>query len=253
MKTRTNGTRAALVIGGALATMVGMGAGIGGGALVWAHSTQRDARGFYATSAERLTTPSYALLSPELDFGTNPADSRWLPGSGSSFTGRVEVTTADGGPVFVGLARQRVVDSYLARSAYDEVTDFDVLPFRAEYRRSSGEERPAPPTSQSFWLASAHGEGTQSVTFPMEADDMAVVVMKPDGSPGLTVDVAVGAKTGVLLPVGLGFAVLALVLSGLGTAAIVAGSAGRRTSEPSSRSTGTVGAPNEPTTVGAPH
>ena len=64
MKTRTNATRTAFLISGLFAASIGIGAGVGGGALVWAHSTQRDSAGFYSTSAERLTTSSFAMTSP---------------------------------------------------------------------------------------------------------------------------------------------------------------------------------------------
>jgi hypothetical protein len=70
VKTRTNATRTAFLLGGMFAPSLGLAAGVGGGALVWAHSTQRNADGFYSTSAERLTTSSFAMTSPDLDFGT---------------------------------------------------------------------------------------------------------------------------------------------------------------------------------------
>jgi hypothetical protein len=118
--------------------------------------------------------------------------------------------------------------AHLARSAHDEVTDFDVDPFRAEYRRSPGDERPAAPGVQSFWLASAQGDGLQRVTSPMDGDDLTVVVMNTDGSAGVTADVAVGAKTGLLLPVGIGLLAFAGVALSLGTAGVVVGATGGR-------------------------
>jgi hypothetical protein len=228
MKTRTNGSRTALLVGGALSAFVGLGAGIGGGALVWAHSTQRNADGFYATSAERLSTSSFAMTSPELHFGTEVDEARWVPGSDDGITALVEATGAGGRPVFVGIARRGDVDRYLAGSAHEEVTDFDVSPFRAEYRRSPGETRPPAPGTQSFWVASAEGNGAQRVTSSMNGDDLTVVVMNADGSPGVTADVAIGAKTGVLFPIGVGLLALATIGLGLGTVAIVAGSTGSR-------------------------
>ena len=128
--------------------------------------------------------------------------------------------------MFVGIARKADVDRYLAGSAHDEITDFDVDPFRAEYRRSPGDARPAAPAAQSFWLASGHGDGLQRVTTPMKDDDLTVVVMNADGSAGVTADVAVGAKTGLLLPVGIGLLALAAVSLGLGATGIILGGTG---------------------------
>lgn len=226
MKTRTNATRTAFLLSGMVAASVGLGSGIAGGALVWAHSTQRDDAGFYSTSAERLTTSSFAMTSPDLDFGTNGNEARWVPGGG--LTALVEATGAGGRPVFVGIARQADVARYLGSSAHDEITDFDVDPFRAEYQRSPGDVRPASPTAQSFWLASGYGDGLQRVTAPMKGDDLTVVVMNADGSAGVTADVAVGAKTGALMPVGVGMLALAALALGLGTTGIVLGATGGR-------------------------
>ena len=46
-----------------MATLAGIGLGTGGGALVWAHTTQRDSAGYYSTSTESVDTPSFALWS----------------------------------------------------------------------------------------------------------------------------------------------------------------------------------------------
>jgi hypothetical protein len=252
VKTRTNATRTAFLVGGLFAASVGLGSGIAGGALVWAHSTQRDSAGFYSTSAERLTTSSFAMTSPDLDFGTDGNEARWVPGSGG-LTAKVEATGAGGRPVFVGIARKADVDRYLAGAAHDEVTDFDVDPFRAEYRRSPGAARPAAPSVQSFWLASGQGDGLQRVTAPMNGDDLTVVVMNADASAGVTADVAVGAKTGLLLPVGIGMLGLAAVALGLGTTGIILGSTGgpARPRRPAGMGDSqTPGAPSEPTLAG---
>jgi hypothetical protein len=48
--------------------------------------------------------------------------------------------------------------------------------------------------------------------------------MNADGSPGVAVDVAVGRKTGALLPIGLGIAGVAVVLLAGGAALLVLGS-----------------------------
>ncbi len=52
--------------------------------------------------------------------------------------------------------------------------------------------------------------------------------MNADASPGVTVDMAVGAKTGALLPIGVGMLAVAIVLFVGGAAMVIAGSTGRR-------------------------
>ena len=227
MTTQSSTTKTVAIVTGSLLAFVGVSLGIGGGAAIWAHNTQRDSAGYFATSAEPLDTPSFALTSGEIDLGVDASDYRWIPGDGAA-TVRLQATPNNDRPVFVGIARSADVEAYLAGSAHAEVTDFDVDPFRAEIRESGGALRPGRPADQGFWAASANGSGTQTVTWPAQSGSWTVVLMNADGSPGVAVDVAVGAKTGVLLPIGLGLVVFALVVLVGGVALIVAGSGGRQ-------------------------
>jgi hypothetical protein len=220
--TTSSTTKTAFLVLGSMATLTGVGLGIGGGALVWAHNTHRDAAGYYSTSAERLETPSFAMKSESIDFGVDARDLRWVPGGPTSV--RVQATPQGPTPAFVGIARSADVERYLGATAHAEITDFEVDPFRAEMRDSGGSGRPAPPGSQDFWAMSAAGSGTQTVDWPVQDGDWTVVVMNADSSAGVAVDVAVGAKTGVLLPIGIGMAAVALVTFIGGIAMVVAGS-----------------------------
>jgi hypothetical protein len=224
MSIRSN-RQTALIVLGSMATFTGIGLGIGGGALVWAHNTHRDSGGYYNTSAEPLDTPSFALTSEKIDLGVNAADYRWIPGGSTGV--RLQATANGGRPVFVGIAPTAEVERYLAGSAHAEVTDFELDPFRAELRNTAGSVRPAAPATQTFWAASANGAGTQTVSWPSRPGSWTVVVMNADGSPGVAVDMAVGAKTGALLPIGIGMAGVALVALVGGIAFIVIGSKGR--------------------------
>ena len=80
---------------------------------------------------------------------------------------------------------------------------------------------PARPANASFWAATATGPGTQALTWKPDVGRWAVVVMNADGSRRVAADVSVGAKTGVLLPVGIGLFVLSLLVV-IGAAALVA-------------------------------
>ena len=226
MNTRSSTGTAALVVG-SLAAFAGMGLGIAGGALVWAHSTQRDSAGYYSTSAERLETSSFALKSDQIDLGSDASDYRWVPGDGANVV-RLQATSKGTQPLFVGIARSADVERYLAGSAHAEVTDFDVDPFRPEMRQVDGSARPAPPASQAFWAGSAIGTGRQTLDWKPQAGNWTVVVMNADGSPGVDIDVAVGAKTDVLLPIGLVAGGVALVMVGGGIALVVFGANSRR-------------------------
>ena len=227
MSGRSSTTRTVFLIVGSLAVLLGLGMGTAGGVLVWAHTTQRDSAGFYSTSAERLDTPTYALTSEEADLGGDPRDYRWIGGDGPVSV-RLEVTPATDRPVFVGIGPSDEVARYLDGTAHTVVTDFEVDPFRPDIRQSSGSTAPVPPTAEPIWAASVIGSGTQTVTWPAQSGNWTVVVMNADGSPGVAVDVSVGAKTNLLLPVGIGLSVLAVVALAGGVAFLVAGLAGSR-------------------------
>src|SRR5690606_37876625 len=90
-------------------------------------------------------------------------------------------------------------------------------------RRSPGEQAPAPPGDQTFWVAQASGPGTQTLEWEAESGRWAVVLMNADGSPGVQSAVEMGGRSdllpvliGVLLAGGLGILLvgIALILGG---------------------------------------
>jgi len=204
--------RVVAVVLGSLGALVGVALLIGGLVLVLAHLALRDADGFYTSSTERLTTSTRALTSEGLRLGApRGAGIQWAVDA-APVRVRVRAAGADGRPVFVGIARESAVDSYLRGVAHDEVTDVHGNPFSVETVRHAGTVRPAAPARQAFWAASATGRGTQTATWKVDNGRWAVVVMNADGRRGVTTDVSVGASAGWLIWVGLGL-VLAGILS----------------------------------------
>jgi hypothetical protein len=210
--------RTGRIVAGALMAAVGVGTLVGGGALVTVHATQRDGDGFYTSQARALDTPSHALVSEDLDVGTDGPD--WLLSDGRLGDVRVAATGRDG-PVFVGIAPRSDVDAYLGGVAH-EVTDFDGgTPLRSI--REAGTATPAPPASQGFWAESASGTGRQTVVWPLEKGDWAAVVMNADGTARVRAEARVGVRSDVVLWLGVGMLVAGGVLAGAGTALIVSG------------------------------
>ena len=58
---------------------------------------------------------------------------------------------------------------------------------------------PPAPASQSFWASRTSGSGRQTLTWPVEKGNWAVVIMNADGSAGVEAGVSVGAKAGFLV------------------------------------------------------
>ncbi len=61
--------RILMVIAGALITVMSFGSMAGGGFLVWADATQKDADGFFTSPEGRLETTAYAITSEDIDLG----------------------------------------------------------------------------------------------------------------------------------------------------------------------------------------
>lgn len=218
----------AVVIIGALLGLVGLGFLAGGGGLLWANETQRDADGFFSTDVVELSTASYALTSSRIDLGSRPGD--WFP-SGRLATVRLEVTSSGDSPVFVGIGPDDRVDDYLdgvAHSELSRITTDDVT-----YRNVSGDTVPAPPADQDFWAVSAEGPGTQAITWDLEQGNWAVVVMNAGAEQGVTVDAVGAADTELLAWVALGLLAIGVILVVAAVILIVAGV--WRSSEPTTQ------------------
>jgi len=210
--------RIVLIVCGALAALIGFGLTTGGGALIWAHTTQRDASGYYTSGAHGYATSTAALTSTA-DFGAT-AGPDW-----ASFAriGTLRLQVRSSQPMFVGVAPRADVDAWLAGVAHDRVTDVSFSPFRVTYQRRPGAALPSPPASQAFWVASVSGPGLQTLTWDLHHGQWALVVMNSDATPGVAADVAVGAKTGLLLPIGIGLGVTGLLLLGASALMLVLG------------------------------
>src|SRR5690348_1971377 len=135
------------VVVGALLTVAGFGASVGGGAMVVAHA-QRDAAGYYMTSTQRLQTPT-AAFTTRLDL-----PDRWL--SDRFGTLRMQATAPDGRAMFIGIAPADAVDGWLAGMPCEQVDLAPYGPWRMHTRnmpmmRGGYPTMMTPPGGQGFW------------------------------------------------------------------------------------------------------
>jgi len=210
-----------LIVVGAIFGLIALVPMAGGGFLVWAHSTQRDADGYFTTATERFETTSAAITSERIDLGAE-RDNTGFSGFGDA-TVRLRVLSTGERPVFVGIARQDDVDRYLSGVAHAELTGLSTKPFRAEYRYVGGTDKASPPAQQSIWVASVAGNGEQSIEWPLQRGRWTVVVMNADGSPGVSVNASAGAKAPWVLGAGIGLLVGGAVLLIIGAVMLVVG------------------------------
>jgi hypothetical protein len=212
--------RVAAVIGGSLTALVAAGLVLAGILLVWAHATQRDGDGFYTSDLRRLTTPTAALTAGGLQLGDLRGSDDWVIDAASADV-RIRAARADGGPVFVGIARERDLDAYLAGVAHDQIREIDAD--SVSMRRATGGSRAGAPADQAFWVARGQGNGTQTIDWEATHGEWAALVMNADGRPGVRADVGVGARTGLLLPIGIGLLAIGVLMLAASVALIVFG------------------------------
>jgi hypothetical protein len=193
------------------------GALAGGAYGLWLHTTQRSG-GYVMTSSERFATGSYALATRTLHISSDVSSFLY----GRDWLGNVRIrgeSSNPNRPLFIGIGRKADVDRYLARVAHSDVVDVSANLFGTTYRPSYHAQpggRPAmPPESASFWVAHVAGRSNHALTWGVEPGRWAVVVMRPDGSRGVSAELAAGAKLPALLWASTGLAVLGLlILSG---------------------------------------
>lgn len=193
--------RIGLLISGALIALVGLAMAAASGVLVWAHATQRDSAGYYTTETERYATPTYALTS-RIDLGEAPGQHDWMPAHPA---GTIRIR-ADGGSreIFIGIAPEADVDRWLAGVAHERVTGANFGPFDSRSTVVAGVRPAGSPLDQSFWTVSIAGSGLQTLGWPSESGQWAIVVMNTDGGAGVVADVSAGARTALLLLIGIG-------------------------------------------------
>ncbi|HEY2298866.1 MAG TPA: DUF4389 domain-containing protein [Jatrophihabitans sp.] len=184
----TGGRIVSLVIGAVLA-LISLLLLAGGGIATWLTASQRDSSGYLTTNSHAFTATSYALTSERIDLGTG-AD--WATVSDILGTVRIRATASNAAtPVFIGIAPQSAVDTYLAGVSHTEVTNW--ADGNATTRQQGGGAPHTAPVASRIWTARAVGLGRQTLTWHPTGGAWAVVVMNPSGRPGVSVIADVGA------------------------------------------------------------
>ncbi|MFJ6003813.1 DUF4389 domain-containing protein [Arthrobacter sp. NPDC092385] len=213
-----------MVLIGALLVTIAVGVGIGGAAVAALAGLQRDGN-FLSTSTERFEYDTYALTSARLEDLRSAEGPVALPAGIATLQLRATGVPA-GQAVFIGIARQADVDTYLSSVAHTELIEVRIDPFRAGYREVMGSAAPAPPAEQTIWTASASGTGTQEITADLRAGSWAVVVMNADGSPGGTVDLQAGFRSSLFAPIGMTLLLAGALFLVVGVPLVLAGAVG---------------------------
>lgn len=225
-----------LLVLGVLLSTLGLGLAIGGAVTLGADAAQRDGR-YLMGDTERYRSTGYALTSPSvvLDSGSESLSGIPLIGNLASIHVRVE-NVVRGQEVFVGIAETSDIEVYLrdvARSSLGDTTFSAADPWPGSFpwakdspRTTAGNRVPDAPGEQDFWRASASGPGSQEISWDLEPGRWALVVMKPDASAPVWVDLQAGARSDLLGPIGTGLLVAGLMALVLGIPLLLLGTAG---------------------------
>ncbi len=223
--TRRSATSVALIVLGSILGLFALGLLGGGGAVLWADQTQRDSDGYFTSSSHSYSSGSYAITHEGADVQGHGVD------VGRLARLRLKSTGTNGKPVFIGIARERDVDAYLADVSHSRLHDFDLDPFKASYTPVAGRAKPAPPAAQRIWAASSTGSGTQALTWRIKDGSWAVVAMNADGSRGVAADVSVDANIHYLGWIWGGLLAIGALLLALAILMIVRGARGPEAGE----------------------
>jgi hypothetical protein len=222
-KTTSNWTAGRIVamVFTSIGALIGLALLVIGLGLIAVYAFARDDDGFLTTDREQLSSNGYAITTDEinLDFVEDLPDD--LIG-----TLRVNAEGTGGRPVFIGIGPSDDVQRYLGRVAHSELTDW--RHGGPVYTEIPGGRPATPPGGQSFWVARSQGIGDNQIDWDPEDGVWTVAAMNAGGSRGVAIDAEIGAKPGWLIWVGVGFAIVGLVLTAGG--AIVILLVGRRAS-----------------------
>jgi hypothetical protein len=216
MNTATPRSKAktALTVAGVIVLLLGAVVAAAGGTALW--QTGSSDGGYISTGVHQFDTTSHAIVTDGFKVGTDLP--RWLIART-----RITASSSDGKPVFIGVARKRDVDAYLAGVNRSEIRNLDYGPFTVDYVSHSGTASPARPASRSIWAASTSGTGEQRLSWRIRTGDWRVVLMNADGSSGVSADVKVGGPINHVLAFALAVTGLGLLILLLGVAVLYAG------------------------------
>jgi len=163
-----------LIVLGSVLAAIGVLAAIAGGALMALFGSNNT----LSSGAQHVSTPTRALVSPAGSIqGTSGAQTVL-----GSVRLRITATpTGTGHQLFLGIGPASAVDRYLNGASYDVATDVSVAPFHLTLARHRGTATPAPPASQSFWVAKASGSHP-TLTWTVTSGSYRLVAMNTDAA-----------------------------------------------------------------------
>jgi len=217
------------IIVGCLLLVPGLGMAAGGAAAAIGQAVATDDDGYFRFTLDRVESTGVAVATTELWLDDVEGDAAPWVFDFLDVDLRLRVDgAASTDDVFVGIARSADVEQYLAAAAHSEVIEVDDRTPR--YEQVGGTASIESPLEQDFWTVSASGTGEQQLDWEARGGRWSVVVMNADGSPVVSADVEIGARSGAVTAVSIGLLALGGILTSAAVVLIVVGARGRRSS-----------------------
>lgn len=183
---------------------------VASGAALWLDQTWRDGTGYVTTGVHDYSAAGSALVTESVELDSPGID--WFYSTLVLGNVRIRVTPADSdATMFVGIGPTDRVQDYVAGMRHTILSD----PWRERVREVPGGTPSSPPGGQDFWVASATGLGTQTLTWDAANGSWTAIVMKADGRPGIDVIGDFGATFPALSAIGAGSLVLGVLIAAI--------------------------------------
>lgn len=203
-----------LLVFGVIVVLISFSLLAGGGASIWADATHVDSEGFINSDTIDIERDSRAVITGPIDIDETALKVVTWMGIITDF--EVEGRSNDSSKgIFIGVADESDIEAYLSNVAYDEMTFSDISWLSIDevtYTRHLGSSTPAAPTSETFWTASVHGAGTQTMAWETEVGSHSIVLMNDDGSSGVDLSAVFKVKIPSIFGLSLGLLIGGIVV-----------------------------------------
>lgn len=207
--------RVVLIVLGAVLPALGALTTIGGGVMMALFGSSDT----LSSGMQQVSTPTRALVS-EVAAIQNTTGVQTVFG-----TVRLHITATPAGTgqrIFIGVGPAAAVDRYLSGVSHDEATDVSLTPFHLTLAHHPGAARPAPPGSQSFWVADASGTHA-TLSWTVTDGSYRVVAMNANGATAVSLNTQLGLTIPHMFAIGTGLLAGGIVLILIGALLLVLG------------------------------
>jgi len=184
----------------------------GGNLLWWDANVEQDADGYYHTNSVHLKTNDCAIVLKPANINLEPGW-YWSLGYATEFKLRISSRTTK--PIFIGMAEESKVRSFLVNTQYNELTNIALYPHELKWTAFYGDLEAKVPGLQSFWEKSVTSGEKIQLESDLSDNDM-IVVMNEDGAAKIDADAVLALHVPWVYGTAIGFIVMGVIFVVIG-------------------------------------